>query len=706
MSTLVSSRKRMTEHSTFSDKWRIIEETILSIFKKEVSKNSFQRIHHSVFQLCQAHYGSLVLEQLEEQFSAQVSTIIHRINGSSAYVADFLREWQDYNDSVSQISNILLYFNKNYMYTCHHSSIEHLGERIFCSSTLGDPEVSMRLIVSIKESIHVPAAESTIRDIGQELYTAEGSKYFSRCMETPFVDAIVDKYAVQGKQQKQVLSTSGYLQWVQNVVRSESRKYADTFFYILVDKLTSALYSSLILSTPASVDEMLTGPTGLVRMLEVWDVASISTFVQVFCAMKREKDVIDVIAHLLKEKSEDIINDRNTSVFPFTGVQKMLQLIARAKELDNLFPSEEGHSQSPFLRVIRNVLGSDTRFMETLSVYYDSGIRQGKEDIVSTVGNDVLTILQLTPDLEAFEVAFRSHLAVRLIYAKPNAVDLECLFIDRLFNIYGSSVVNRFQKMVEDIRSATAAQEKLVADMKTKKIAPPLEFDVLVLTSGLWPQYTNIPLSVPPSMEACKRVFQEYYRRRHNGRKLVFQMSLGSIAFQLWHGGRTYHVTAHTHFVNSIMALNSDENVSVATVARQGGLSSDEVLTQFSTLCHVGLAERDGVDFRFNRHFYSSKAKVKVSAAVQKSSHDGSGISTATRRGMDGSRTMSLDATIVKLLKERNSIDYQTLCGAIESELRDVCSPTRTDIKLRIDALMEKGLLMRGESVNSYFYCS
>ncbi|CAJ1012794.1 putative Cullin family/Cullin protein neddylation domain containing protein [Leishmania naiffi] len=706
MSSVVSSRKRMAEYSTFSDKWGIIEETVLCIFKKEVSRNSFQRIHHSVFQLCQAHYGSQVLERLEEQLYAQVSTVLHRIEDSSLYVADFLREWQDYNDSVSQISNVLLYFNKNYMYACHHSSIEHLGERIFCSSTLGNPEVSARLIASIKQSIHVPAAESIIRDIGQELYTAEGSKYFVRCMESPFVDAIVDKYAAQGEQQKQALTTNSYLQWVQSVVSSESHKYADTFFYILLDKLTKALYSSLVLSDPSSVDDMLTGPTGLVHMLEEWDVTSISTVVQVFCAMKREKDVIDVIAQALKEKSEGIINDRSTSVFPFPGVQKMLQLIERAKELDGLFTAEEGHSQSPFLRVIRNVLGSDTRFMETLSVYYDSGIRQGKDDVVSTVGNNVLTILQLTPDLEAFEVAFRSHLAVRLIYAKPHAVDMECRFIDRLFNIYGSSVVNRFQKMVEDIRSATAAQEKLVADMKTKKISPPLEFDVLVLTSGLWPQYTNIPLSIPQSMESCKHVFQEYYRRRHNGRKLVFQMSLGSIAFQLCHRGRTYHVSAHTHFVNSIMALNSDEDVSVAVVARQGALSSDEVLTHFNTLCHVGLAERNGTEFRFNRRFYSSKSKVKVSAGVQKSAHDGSGGAIAACKGMDGARTMSLDATIVKLLKEHNSIDYHTLCCAIESELRDVCSPTRTDIKLRVDALMEKGLLMRGESANCYVYCS
>ncbi|KAG5490190.1 hypothetical protein JKF63_00309 [Porcisia hertigi] len=706
MASAVPSRKRMAEHSIFSDKWGIIEDTILCIFKKEVSKNSFQRIHHAVFHLCQAHYGSRLLQQLEEQFSAQVSIIIKRIDGSSVYVADFLREWHDYNNSVNQISNILLYFNKNYMYTCHHSSIENLGEHIFCSLTLGNPEVAARLTAFIKQSIHVPAAEPTIRDIGQVLYTAEGSKYFVSCMETPFVDAVVDKYVLQGEQQRQTLTTSGYLQWIQNTVCNERRKYTDTFFCILLDRLTHELYTGLILSNPSSVKEMLMGPTGLVHMIEEWDVASISTFVKVFSAIKREKDIIDVIAQKLKEKCEFIINDRSTSVFPFSGIENMLQLITKARELDALILSEEGHAQLPFFRVIRNVLGSDTRFMETLSVYYDNGIRQGKSDIANKVGNDVITILQLTPDLEAFEVAFRSHLAARLIYAKPHAVDMECRFIDRLFEIYGSSVVNRLQKMVEDIRSATSAQEKLVADMATKKISPPLEFDVLLLTSGLWPQYTNIPLNIPQSMESCKAVFQEYYRRRHNGRTLIFQMSLGSIGFQLCHGGRTYHVSAHTHFVNTIMALNSDENVSVAVVARESALSYGEVLAQFNTLCHVGLAESSGTDYRFNRSFYSSKPKVKVSAGVQKSANDGARASSATRKGMDGAKTMSLDATIMKLLKEHNSIDYETLCGAIERELRYVCTPTRTDIKLRLASLMEKGFLVRGESANCYFYCS
>ncbi|KAK7196168.1 cullin-like protein [Novymonas esmeraldas] len=706
MSSVVSSRKRMAEYSTFSDKWGIIEDTIRCIFRKEVSKHSFQRIHHTVFLLCQAHCGSHVLELLEEQFLAQVITIVSQIDGSSTYASDFLREWQDYNDAVSQMSNIFLFFNKNYMNMCHHSSIEHLGERIFCSSTLSDPEVSTCLIASIKQSVNVAAAESTIRDIGQELYSAEGGKYFARCMEVPFVDATVEKYAQQGEQQKQTLSTSGYLEWVQNAVNSERSKYADSFFYILLEKLTNALYNALVLSDPSLMEHMLTGPTGLVHMMDVWDVAGISTFVTVFCAMKREKDVVDVIAHALREKCELVVREKHSNVFPSLSVDNMLKLIAKAKELDGLFPSEEGPSQTPFLRVVRNVLGSNTHFMETLSIYYDHGVRQCKDNVAAVAAENVLTILQLTPDLEAFEVVFRSHMAARLIHAKPHAVDVECIFIDRLFHIYGSSVVNRFQKMVEDIRSATHAQNKLLSDMETKRISLPLDFDVLVLTSGLWPQYTNIPLSIPPSMESCKHVFQEYYRRRHNGRKLVFQMSLGSVAFQLQTGGRTYEVSAHTHFVNSIMALNSNNSVSVTAVSRQSALSTDEVLAQFNTLCHVGLAERCGADYRFNNNFHSARQRVKVAVTAQKTSYDSSSASVSFQRNTDGARTLSLDSTIVKLLKEHRSIDHESLCAAVESAVQGVYSPTHGEIKQRIDVLIEKGFLVRGEAANCYFFCA
>lgn len=705
MASAVYNRKRVADWSGFTEKWAIVEETVRCIFRKELSRHSFQRIHHSVFQLCQAQCGNLILEQLEEQFRSQVGIILQRISESSFFAADFLREWQEYNDSVSQISNILLYFDKNYMYAYHHSSIEQAGERIFCTYTLGNPEVSACLISSVKQSVENTAAEAVIRDLGQELYTAEGGKYFAHCMESPFVEAKVENYYSLSEVKKTELYPSQYLKWVQDVVCSERERYTDTFFYIVLDKLTNALYTSLVLSEPVYLQEVLLGEPGLEDMASKWDLQNIIVYVQVFYAMRREKDVIDVIVRAVKNSCEEILSNRTANTYPFTAVKSMVQLIAIIKQLDSLFPGEDGHMQAPFLRVVRNVLGSNTRFMEVLSLYYDAAIRQNKDEAMEEVSNNVLTVLQLTPDLEPFEAAFRTHLAARLIHAKPRAVDTECFFIECLSSIYGTSVVNRFQKMVEDIRSATAEQQKLTTEMALRKGALPLEFDVLVLTSGLWPQYTNIPLNVPESIDSCKYAFYEYYRRRHNGRKLVFQMSLGSVIFQLHHKGKTYSVSAHTHFVNSVLALNSDENVSVATVAQQSALSRDEVLAQFNTLCNTGLAVRSGSDFRFNAEFYSAKPKVKVSTSVQKSCGDGAGPSAAQRKGLEGTRTMSLDATIVKLLKEHPSVSHDVLCNAIENELRDVYSPTKTEIKHRLEVLIEKGFIVRGESSNCYFYC-
>jgi cullin 3 len=443
----------------------------------------------------------------------------------------------------------------------------------------------------------------------------------------------------------------------------------------------------------------------LERFTATWDVESIATFIQVFSAMRREKDIINVIVRVVKENGEKILADREANSYPFTAVDDMLQLIEKTKELDRLFPAEEGHSQAPFLRVVRNVLGSNTRFMEVLSLYYDAAIRQNKDESMEAVSNNVLTILQLTPDWEPFEAVFKTHLAARLIHAKPRAIDMECFFIDCLSRIHGTRVVNCFQKLVEDVGNAAAAQQKFAKEMVAKKSAVPLELDVLVLTSGLWPQYTNVPLNVPESMKTCKSVFQTYYRRRHNGRKLMFQMSLGSVVFQLQHGGKTYSVSAHTHFVNSILALNSDDDVSAAAVAQKSALGREEVLAQFNTLCSIGLAVRSGNDYRFNAQFYSSKAKVKVGTSVQKNSCDGNSSSVAQGKALEGTRTMSLDATIVKLLKEHQSVSHENLCNAVENELRDIYSPTRSEIKHRIEVLIEKDFVVRNAPSNCYLYC-
>lgn len=705
MPSITTNRKRMAECRAFSDKLEVIEETVGCIFNRETPRNSFQRIHHATFQLCHSHFGNLVLEHLELLFKGQISTVKKRIIASTNFFQEFMKEWQDYDESLRQITEILLYFNKNYMGTNHHLTIQQVGERIFCVNTFSDSTVSELLLNSIKSSVGNVECTELLQEFGQTLLAVENGKFFDCFFGKPYIEVTTEAYVKLSTQQKASLGIIKYLQWVQSVVAIEVREIECSFFFMSEDKVKSALYSALVFMDKNTVDGILTGDSGLSQMISSWDFKSVESVVQVFSAVGRQREVAGAVAHLIEEQAKSIIRSRGSNVFPFPAVSSMVQLVSNTKQLDTIFPSIDGQGLSLFLRAIRNVVSTSSRFMDTLSLYFDHTIRREKGEVVETMCNKVITILQLTPELDAFESAFRVHLAARLIHAEPHAVDTECLFIEQLNSIYGSSAVNSFQKMIEDIQSAAGAQQRFVLDMNARKVALPLNFNALILTSRFWPHYTNVPLKVPPSMETCRNIFEEYYRRRHNGRKLVFQMGLGSVVFDLLHDKKVYCVSAQTQFVNAIEALNANGSISIADVAAYSLMSTEEVSAQFNTLCRVGLAQVEEATYRFNESFFSAKADVKVSISTQKSYSDGKD-NPPSRTTTESMRSMSIDATIVKLLKKSKSIDHDDLYRQVTDRLRPIFMPSTGSIKQRIEVLVEKGFLARGENTNCYFYCT
>jgi cullin 1 len=50
-----------------------------------------------------------------------------------------------------------------------------------------------------------------------------------------------------------------------------------------------------------------------------------------------------------------------------------------------------------------------------------------------------------------------------------------------------------------------------------------------VLTTGYWPGYRPIELSLPPVMQRCMQVFGDYYSQTTTHRKLQWVYNLGSV---------------------------------------------------------------------------------------------------------------------------------------------------------------------------------
>ena len=72
-----------------------------------------------------------------------------------------------------------------------------------------------------------------------------------------------------------------------------------------------------------------------------------------------------------------------------------------------------------------------------------------------------------------------------------------------------------------------AQQMKILAEKTEADLSPIEHFGVQVLTTGHWPTYKGVDLSLPPLLAKCTQVFKEFYDTKHDHRRLTWVYQLG-----------------------------------------------------------------------------------------------------------------------------------------------------------------------------------
>lgn len=137
---------------------------------------------------------------------------------------------------------------------------------------------------------------------------------------------------------------------------------------------------------------------------------------------------------------------------------------------------------------------------------------------------------------DVFEAFFRKDLAKRLLLGRAASDDAERSVLASLKAECGPSYTSKLEGMMRDV----AACRALEADFA--EAAPPraewaegdgvvsggMDFAVQTLTTTHWPSYKAWVPTLPRPLLRPMEVFQEWYRSRHSGRRLVWQHSLGT----------------------------------------------------------------------------------------------------------------------------------------------------------------------------------
>lgn len=398
-----------------------------------------------------------------------------------------------------------------------------------------------------------------------------------------------------------------------------------------------------------------------------------------------------------------------------------------------------------------------------------------EDETGATILESVAFVCSHFPSKDLFEQLHWRDLGRRLLHPYRVVNRQAELYFLRLFEgIYGHSFISKYETMLMDMTTsegissqytawvaakgrtvltaptpspASAMQQAPVTDTDFEGLPPSLDVQLTLATSGCWPPYKPIALTLPTPLQRVVENVGLFYRRLYPNRILTWQHQLanGVLSAQLRPGGPIRQLSGT--FIQCVVLLLLDRllpgeggSISVADLCQQLGveLESPEVVGALLGLCHdrfkvllcvnskggscVGQASLSSTDrLSLNTNFTAALNRVRMpfmlslrptDSSVASPTSAGSGNSSAPGGGSGDAaegeevvwrrRGYLLEVAIVRYMKASRAAKHEDLMEHIQSQpLPSQMSSALT--KRAIEKLLDRGFLER-EGTTGYKY--
>lgn len=371
-----------------------------------------------------------------------------------------------------------------------------------------------------------------------------------------------------------------------------------------------------------------------------------------------------------------------------------------------------GHSlfqkalKNAFVEIMNKNVGQFTN-AELMSTYCDRILKSGGEklseaEIEESLDRIVQLFTYLT-DKDMFAEIYRNQLAKRLL-ASRSSQDAEKLMIAKLKVQCGTQFTSKMEGMLSDL--AVGGQQRQEFDQRIRQEKIPLDFSVLVLTTGFWPSYKSPEVTLTDQMEKCMNIFRDWHDQKHQKRKLQWIMTQGNATVRGTFGKKTYELMVVTLQAVVLDALNDGVTLGYEDLAQRLNLEADMLKpTLHSLSCGkykvitktpAGNKINNTDSFTANAKFSSNMRKVRIPMASLDSSFN--------TKKVEEDRSIAIEAAIVRIMKARKTLQHQQLLSEVLAQL-SFFNPNPRVVKKRIEALIDREYLERSaENTGVYNY--
>ncbi|KAK7010319.1 cullin-2 [Biomphalaria glabrata] len=724
----------------FDATWKLLKETLEGV----ITCGSVQRVTWNdrfsyplctdVYKLCTAlpePHGDSLYQSTKEFLEEHVRCLHQEIisAGEEHMLEMYHKHWERFNTGAGYLNQLYGYLNNTYIKKQKYSDADmnygvfpvdadcllEIGElaKDIWKNVMIDP-VKHKLVVLLLQEI---GKDRTGYDVNQTVVhsvvtsfvdVAEYKKkspleLYQEIFENQFLKETGEFYRHEAARLKADCTCSEYLEKVIQRLDNEnfrSRKFLHSTSYA---KVTHEVQTRMV----ADIIDFLHGECK--DMVEQEKRKDLTNLYILLKPIHKGLEVLvkEVESHIKQQGIQSVVSLKNDPTF----VEAMLKVYHKFKELiadvfnnDQAFTGALDKACSAVINHKPQNSRQPNRSPELLAKYCDSLLKKSTKGVGDVELDEKLSgsiiIFKYLDDKDVFQRFYSRMLAKRLIYSQSASMDAEESMITRLKQACGYEFTNKLHRMFTDVSVSSDHVVNFYAFLNERNAALGVNFNILVFQAGAWPitQQNNISFHIPQQLEKSVRLFEEFYNKKFNGRKLTWMQALSNVELKLCYLKKSYIVTMSTFQMATLLPFETSDSLHFSDIRTSTDLPEKELVKQLQTLVdtkilltHENLVTENST-LALNLTYSNKRTKFKIMAAIQKENPQEV---ESTHSAVDEDRKLYLQAAIVRIMKARKTIKHNNLIQEVISQARSRFSPSISMIKKSIETLIEKAYLER-----------
>jgi len=682
-------------------------------------------LFRNVYNMVLHKFGEKLYSGLVKTVTAhlrQISQSIEAAQGDS-FLEVLNRKWVDYNKALKIIRDILMYMDRTYVPKNRKTPVHELGLNLWRDVVINSNETKTRLLDTLLDlMLRERNGEVINRGLMRNLIkmpTDLGLPVYQNDFENRFLEVSANFYSRESEQFIESCACGDYLKKVERRLNEERERVSHYLDPNTESKIISVVEKKMIENHMLPIVHMEN--SGLVNMLMDKKYDDLERMFNLFRRVPSGlKTIKDVMTSFIRDTGKQLIMDPEWLKNPVDVVQRLLDLKDIYEKVITIAFNNNMEFQNALNFAFDYIINLNAQFPEFISLFVDYKFRRGVSDEdVEILLDKVMMLLRYVQEKDVLEKYCRlhlakrlldkncrQHLAKRLLSEKTESYEAERILNLKLKIEFGCLFTFKLEAMIRDMMNSNDMMKGFLESHGAKLEGSPT-LSVRVLTTCSWPTQSSPQCNLPSEILDKYEMFCRYYLDCHTGRRMSWKANMGTADINATFGkGQKHELNVSTHQMCVLMLFNDADRLTCKEIAQATAIPMSELKRCLWSLALVkgtnvlrkepvskNIADDDA--FVFNDKFTSNHFKIRIGTFFAKRESEPE--SRETRKRVEEERKVQIEATIVRVMKSRRTLEHDNIIAEVTKQLQARFLPNPFVIEKQIESLIEREYLQRDE---------